>query len=52
MSRNRKPRGVKNSPLMEATIESLTLEGLGVARVDGKAVFIDGALPGEQVTFR
>ena len=52
MSRNRKPRGVKNSPLMEATIESLTLEGLGVARVDGKTVFIDGALPGEQVTFR
>lgn len=52
MSRNRKPRGVKNSPLMEATIESLTLEGYGVAHVDGKIVFIDGALPGEQVTFR
>ena len=52
MSRHRKPRGVKNSPLMEATIESLTLDGLGVARVDGKAVFIDGALPNEHVTFR
>lgn len=52
MSRHRKPRGVQNSPLMEATIESLTLEGQGVAHVDGKIVFIDGALPGEQVTFR
>lgn len=52
MSRKRKPRGVQNSPLMEAAIESLTLDGQGVARVDGKTVFIDGALPGEQVTFR
>lgn len=52
MTRHRKPRGVQNSPLMEATIESLTLEGQGVAHVDGKTVFIDGALPGERVTFR
>lgn len=52
MSRHRKPRGVQNSPLMEARIESLTLDGLGVARVEGKTVFIDGALPGEAVTFR
>ncbi|MHB1567111.1 MAG: 23S rRNA (uracil(1939)-C(5))-methyltransferase RlmD [Acidiferrobacter sp.] len=35
-----------------ARIESLTHEGAGVARCDGKAVFIDGALPGEQVRFR
>lgn len=52
MSRNRKPRGVQNSPLVEAQIESLTLEGQGVARIDGKAVFIEGALPGETVAFR
>lgn len=52
MSRNRKPRGVQNSPLVEAHIESLTLEGQGVARIDGKAVFIEGALPGETVAFR
>jgi len=31
------------------TIDDLTLEGQGVARRDGKAVFVDGALPGETV---
>lgn len=31
------------------TIGSLDNEGRGVARVDGKAVFVEGALPGEQV---
>ena len=30
-------------------VESLDLEGRGVARRDGKAVFIEGALPGERV---
>jgi 23S rRNA (uracil1939-C5)-methyltransferase len=35
-----------------AEIESLDQEGRGVARVAGKAVFIDGALPGELVSFR
>jgi 23S rRNA (uracil1939-C5)-methyltransferase len=35
-----------------AEIESLDQEGRGVARVGGKAVFIDGALPGELVRFR
>jgi 23S rRNA (uracil1939-C5)-methyltransferase len=34
------------------TIESLDQEGRGVAHVDGKVVFIEGALPGERVTFR
>lgn len=52
MSRHRKPKGVQNSPLLEAQVESLTLEGQGIARVDGKAVFIEGALPQESVTFR
>jgi len=31
-------------------IESLDQEGRGVARRDGKAVFVEGALPGETVT--
>jgi 23S rRNA (uracil1939-C5)-methyltransferase len=30
-------------------IESLDQEGRGIARVDGKAVFVEGALPGERV---
>ena len=33
-------------------IESLDQEGRGVAHVDGKAIFIDGALPTEKVTYQ
>ncbi len=33
------------------TIESLDHEGRGVAHLDGKAIFIEGALPGERVEF-
>ena len=34
-----------------AIIESLDHEGRGVTRQDGKAVFVDGALPGERVEY-
>lgn len=34
-----------------ADIESLDHEGRGVAHVDGKVIFIDGALPGERVDY-
>ena len=34
-----------------AQIESLDHEGRGVAHVDGKAIFIEGALPGEVVEY-
>jgi 23S rRNA (uracil1939-C5)-methyltransferase len=35
----------------QATIESLDHEGRGVAHVDGKVIFIEGALPGEIVEY-
>jgi len=38
--------------LVVANIESLSHEGRGVAHIDGKTVFIDGALPGERVEFK
>lgn len=37
---------------MEAEIESLTHEGRGLVRLDGKVIFVDGALAGERVRFR
>lgn len=33
-------------------VHALDYEGRGVARIDGKAVFIEGALPGEEVNCR
>jgi 23S rRNA (uracil1939-C5)-methyltransferase len=43
---------VKQGDVSTARIESITHEGHGVAHVDGKAVFIEGALPGETVLYR
>jgi 23S rRNA (uracil1939-C5)-methyltransferase len=39
-------------PSLETVVSDLAQDGRGVARVAGKAVFIDGALPGERVRFR
>lgn len=46
------PSGMNRPDTITAHIESLTHEGHGVAHVDGKAVFIEGALPGETVLYR
>ncbi len=46
-------RSLKPAPAIEvADVESLDQEGRGVAHAGGKAVFIDGALPGETVSFQ
>ncbi len=42
---------MSTTPAREAVIESLDHEGRGVTHVDGKTIFIDGALPGERVRF-
>ena len=45
-------RGLTLGDVQEADVVDLAHDGRGVARVDGKAVFIEGALPGEHVKFR
>jgi 23S rRNA (uracil1939-C5)-methyltransferase len=39
-----------HAPAPHVAIHSLDQEGRGLARIDGKAVFVEGALPGEVVT--
>ncbi len=50
MARRRRKQKLPQTPV-EATIESLSQDGKGVTHIDEKAVFIDGALPGEKVRF-
>ncbi len=49
MGRSRR-RKLPTEPVL-ATIDSLSHDGRGVAHFDGKAIFIHGALPGEEVMF-
>ncbi len=50
MSRRRRKPKLPDFPV-RATIESLSHDGRGVTHIDGKTVFIDGALPGEEISF-
>jgi 23S rRNA (uracil1939-C5)-methyltransferase len=43
---------LKPDDVQEADIVDLAHDGRGVARLGGKAVFVDGALPGERVRLR
>lgn len=47
-----KPKAAIIIPEQPADVYSLTNEGLGVASVDGKTTFIEGALPSEKVKYR
>ncbi len=51
MARSRRRRKPLPEPVRVA-IEALGHDGRGIARVDGKAVFVDGALTGEEVVVR
>ncbi len=50
MSKRRRKPKLPNYPV-RANIESLSHDGRGVTHIEGKAVFIDGALPGEEISF-
>lgn len=40
-----------SKPAVSVLIESLDQEGRGIAHLDGKVIFIEGAITGEQVTY-
>ena len=37
---------LKRGDTLQVTIEAATVDGTGIARVDGQVVFVPGALPG------
>ncbi len=41
-----------SAPIFEATIERLVANGAGLARVEGRVLFVAGALPGDRVRAR
>ena len=52
MSRRKSRNKAQTKPSEELSIESFSHDGRGIARVDGKTVFVSNALPGEKVLAR
>jgi 23S rRNA (uracil1939-C5)-methyltransferase len=51
-NRNKVYQNPANNPVVTAIIESLDQEGRGVTHVEGKTIFVDGALPAEKVKYQ
>ena len=50
MAKHRNRFRSRKGDLVEITIEGMSHEGRGIAHVNGKVAFVEGALPGETVT--
>ncbi|MCB1595979.1 MAG: TRAM domain-containing protein, partial [Xanthomonadales bacterium] len=50
MSRRRQRKLIEQP--ISLTIEDLSHDGRGIARMDGKVMFVNGALPGEEVVVK
>ena len=48
MARRRKQKPLQEH---EAVVESLSHDGKGICRIEGKVIFVSGALPGEKIRF-
>ena len=51
MAQRRRRKALPPQGSFELEIESMTHDGRGVGRIDGKPIFVHGTLPGEHVTF-
>lgn len=51
MAQRRRRKALPPQGAFELKIDSMTHDGRGVGRIDGKPVFVHGTLPGEDITF-